>query len=233
MDTSDETCAILVAAGASRRMDGPDKIFAPLLRRPLLTYSLSALSRSPCVDAIVLVLAESSLQRGRRLMSSGEWPKLTAVCAGGRRRQDSVRLGLDRLPPCGWVVVHDGARPLLDEAMIADGLAAARTTGASIAAVPVKDTIKMANVDGLVTRTIDRDHLWSVQTPQIFRRDLLADAHRTVSQDVTDDASMVEMMGASVRIFQGSYENLKVTTPDDLVVARSILSGRRRGDRTL
>ena len=225
------TGAILVAAGASRRMDGTDKIFAPLLRRPLVTYSLSALSRSSCVGAIVLVLAEDSLQRGRRMMRSGEWPKLTAVCAGGGRRQDSVRLGLDRLPPCGWVVVHDGARPLLDGTTIAAGLAAARSTGASVAAVPVKDTIKMADAGGVVTRTIDRERLWAVQTPQIFRRGLLADAHRAIVEDVTDDASMVEMMGASVRIFRGSYENLKVTTPEDLVVAQSILAGRRRGVR--
>ena len=225
------TGAILVAAGASRRMDGTNKIFAPLLRRPLVTYSLSALSRSSCVGAIVLVLAEDSLQRGRRMMRSGEWPKLTAVCAGGERRQDSVRLGLDHLPPCGWVVIHDGARPLLDGTTIAAGLTAARSTGASVAAVPVKDTIKMTDAGGVVTRTIDRERLWAVQTPQIFRRGLLADAHRAIVEDVTDDASMVEMMGASVRIFRGSYENLKVTTPDDLVVAQSILAGRRRGAR--
>jgi 2-C-methyl-D-erythritol 4-phosphate cytidylyltransferase len=139
-----------------------------------------------------------------------------------------VRLGLERLPQCDWVIVHDGARPLLDGETITSGLEAARSTGAAVAAVPVKDTIKMADAHGVVTRTVERDRLWAVQTPQVFRRQLLADAHRSITRDVTDDASMAELIGVSVKVFMGSYDNLKVTTPDDLVVARSILSDRRR-----
>ena len=164
-------------------------------------------------------------------MRSGRWDKPIDVCAGGERRQDSVRLGLERLPECEWVIVHDGARPLLDGDMITAGMEAARPTGAAVAAVPVTDTIKMVDADGVVTRTIERDRLWAVQTPQVFRRQLLIDAHRSVTHDVTDDASMTELIGAGVKIFMGSYDNLKVTTPDDLVVARSILSGRKRAAR--
>lgn len=209
-------------------MTGMDKIFTPLLKQTLITYSLSVINDSPHVSFIVLVLAPGSLERGRRLMRSNRWAKLIDVCAGGERRQDSVRLGLERLPQCDWVIVHDGARPLLDGETIASGLEAARSTGAAIAAVPVKDTIKMADAHGVVTRTVERDRLWAVQTPQVFRRQLLADAHRSITRDVTDDASMAELIGVSVKIFMGSYDNLKVTTPDDLVVARSILSDRRR-----
>ena len=212
-------------------MAGTDKIFSPLFRRPLITYSLSLINDSPQVGAIVLVLAPGSLQRGRRLMRSNKWPKLIDVCAGGERRQDSVRLGLEHLPECDWVIVHDGARPLLDGDTIAAGLEAARHTGAAVAAVPVKDTIKMADADGVVTRTVERHGLWAVQTPQVFRRQLLADAHRKITQDVTDDASMAELMGAGVKVFMGSYDNLKVTTPGDLVMARSILSDRRKAAR--
>ncbi|MCH8206583.1 MAG: 2-C-methyl-D-erythritol 4-phosphate cytidylyltransferase [Chloroflexi bacterium] len=209
-------------------MAGTDKIFTPLLKRPLISYSLSVMNDSPQVSSIVLVVSPKSLERGRRLVRSQRWAKLRDVCAGGERRQDSVRMGLERLPECEWVIVHDGARPLLEAGMICTGLRAARTTGAAVAAVPVKDTIKMADADDVVTQTIERDRLWAVQTPQVFRRKLLVEAHRSITQDVTDDASMAELMGASVKVFMGSYDNLKVTTPDDLTMARSVLASRRR-----
>lgn len=228
VDKGDVAGVIVVAAGESRRMAGADKIFAPLLKRPLITYSLSVINDSPHVSCMVLVVSPRSLERSRRLVRTEHWAKMRDVCAGGERRQDSVRLGLERLPECEWVIVHDGARPLLEAGMIDAGLQAASTTGAAVAAVPVKDTIKMTDADDVVTRTIERDRLWAVQTPQVFRKELLIEAHRSITQDVTDDASMAELIGAHVKVFMGSYDNLKVTTPNDLTVARSVLANRRR-----
>jgi 2-C-methyl-D-erythritol 4-phosphate cytidylyltransferase len=217
--------AIVVAAGESRRMGGVDKIFVPLMGQPLIAYSLKALNELPQVDDIVLVLSSASVERGRRLVEANGWRKVRDVCIGGQRRQDSVQRGLERLPDSEWVIVHDGARPFIDADMVLQGLAEARQTGAAIAVVPVKDTIKEAR-DGLVSHTLPRDRLWAVQTPQVFRRELLEEAHRRISDDVTDDASMIERLGGKVRIFAGSYYNIKVTTPEDLPIAEAILGAR-------
>ena len=219
--------AIVVAAGESRRMAGVDKIFALLEDRPLISHSIEVFQGLDLVTDVVLVLSPGSIDRGRRLIEAEGWSKVRDVCAGGDRRQDSVRNGLERLPECQWVVVHDGARPFIDEGLVARGLEEARPTGASVAGVPVKDTIKSASPDGVVKRTLQRDELWAVQTPQIFRRQLLEDAHRRISEDVTDDAAMVEALGVKTKIFMGSYQNIKITTPEDLVLAEAIARSRQ------
>ena len=218
--------AIVVAAGSSRRMEGPDKTFAPLLGRPLLSYCLMALHSSSVVSSIVLVLSRNNLAKGRELVESNQWDKVDQLCTGGHRRQDSVSNGLRYLSDCEWVLVHDAARPLLDEDLIQRGLSAALEAGAAVAAVPVKDTIKVTDSQGLVVDTPSRDTLWAAQTPQIFRRDLLEQAHRQISETVTDDARMVELIGRRVKVFQGSYDNLKVTTPEDLTIVEAILAAR-------
>ena len=128
-----------------------------------------------------------------------------------------------------WVIVHDGARPCVSGAMIETGLAEARKTGAAVAAVPVNDTIKRAGRDRVVTKTLERDGLWAAQTPQVFRTNLLVAAHREVSANVNDDATMVERTGVRVRLFMGSFDNIKVTTTDDFRAAESILRARGRG----
>ena len=217
---------IVVAAGDSRRMAGVDKIFVPLMGRPLISYSLEVLQGAPQVRAIVLVLADHNLERGRTLVEENGWHKVGDVCRGGERRQDSVRRGLDRLPDPEWIIVHDGARPFIDLDLVARGLKEAGYTGAAVAAVPVKDTIKSANAEFQVTQTLPRDGLWAVQTPQVFRRQMLDEAHRHIDEEVADDASMVERAGGKVRIFMGSYYNIKVTTPEDVPVAEAILTSR-------
>ena len=222
--------AIVVAAGASRRMGDIDKIFAPLNGLPLIAHSLHVLNSLDCVKQIVLVLSTSNLERGGELVASKSLSKVTDVCEGGPRRQDSVFNGLNRLDKWDWTVVHDGARPLLTEAILLRGLASAGETGAATAAVQVKDTIKIVEEDGMVAPTPARDRLWAVQTPQIFAHDLLRNAHESINADVTDDASMVEIIGGKVKVFEGSYENIKVTTPEDLVFAESFL--RQRPART-
>lgn len=219
--------AIVVAAGSSQRMGNTDKTFAPVLGRPLVSYSVQALHDSPLVGEIVLVLSASNLDQGRGLVDENRWNKVREVCVGGERRQDSVLIGLDRLRHTGWTIVHDGARPCIDGEMVARGLAEARKSGAAVAAVPVRDTIKTTGPDGVVSRTLDRSGLWTAQTPQVFRTELLLRAHREISDDVTDDASMVEALGVSVSIFTGSNGNIKVTTAEDIPIVEAILEARR------
>jgi 2-C-methyl-D-erythritol 4-phosphate cytidylyltransferase len=148
------------------------------------------------------------------------------ICAGGKRRQDSVRQGLNELDDCDWIIIHDAARPFLTADLIDDGLEAVQTTGAAVAAVPIKDTVKLGGSDMMVSRTLNREELWAVQTPQIFRFDIIAEAHEQVKEDVTDDASMVEQLGRKVRLYMGSYNNIKITTLEDLALAE-LIAGKK------
>ena len=227
-DLDSDVGVVIVAAGASRRMGGVDKILSPVLGRALISYPLAAFNDSERVSSIVLVVSADRLDACRRLVDEQVFHKVD-VCEGGARRQDSVRLGLDRLRSTEWTMVHDGARPMVDAAMIDAGLEAARETGAAIAAVPVKDTIKAAGPDGMVLRTVDREGLWVAQTPQVFRTELLVEAHGRTADDVTDDASMVERMGGRVKLFMGSNDNLKVTSPEDLRLVEALVRARDEG----
>ncbi|HXG42867.1 MAG TPA: 2-C-methyl-D-erythritol 4-phosphate cytidylyltransferase [Dehalococcoidia bacterium] len=215
--------AVIVAAGASTRMDGTDKVRADLGGRPLLAYPLQAFESCPQVDALVLVVSTANLAWARDLTRVLALGKLREVCPGGPRRQDSVRLGLEALGPCDWVLVHDGARPFVSPRLIEDALAAAQDTGAAVPALPLADTVK--EVEGTqVLRTLDRSRLRAIQTPQAFRYTLLLEAHRRARGEATDDAALVEALGATVRVFPGSPYNLKVTTPPDLELARALLA---------
>ncbi len=224
--------AVVVAAGRSTRMGGVDKLFAPLGKWPLLAYPLKVLEESPLVDMVVLVLGHHNLEAGKALVADLGLRKVRHTCLGGERRQDSVQSGLGYLPPCQWVLVHDGARPFLLEELIASALEAAQETGAAVPALPIPDTVKEVEGD-LVVHTHDRHRLYIVQTPQAFAYQLLVEAHRQVKGDVTDDASMVEAMGHKVRVFPGHPWNLKVTTEHDLALARALLAcGGLAGDST-
>ena len=219
----------MVAAGGSSRMGGIDKIFAPLLGIPLLAHVLDQMESFSPIDRIGLVLGPSSVDRGKDLVRQRGYQKIVQVRAGGEQRQDSVRAGLDALntsASCQWVIIHDGARPCLDGPMLQRGLEAARESGAAVAGVPVKDTIKVVTAQGLVADTPPRDTLWAAQTPQVFRFSLLWDARQRCADPVTDDAAMVESLGYPVKMFLGSYENLKATTPEDLDIAALLLQRR-------
>ncbi len=228
MTRDDQIGVVVVAAGSSSRMAGVDKTFAPLLGRPLITHTLDRFEEFSAVSEIVLTLAAASVETGRALVRERGYRKVSRVCAGGLRRQDSVKAGLDSLKPCRWVMVHDGARPGLDTALLQRGLDCVRaaTDAAAIAGVPVKDTIKVVNLDGVIVATPPRSTLWAAQTPQIFAQDLLRRAHDSFTGDATDDAMMVEALGCRATMFLGSYENLKVTTPEDLVVMEAVLRER-------
>ena len=209
-------------------MNGVDKITAHLLGRPLLTYSLERLAQSESIESIVIVVGETNVEDVRDIAMQTPTDKISTICTGGTRRQDSVRRGLEHVGDATHILVHDGARPLIDAPLIARTVKASSRHDAVIAAVPVKDTIKIADDDMTVLETIPRNRLWAVQTPQVFEAGILRTAHRTIDSDVTDDASMVEMLGHEVRLFMGSYENLKVTTPEDIVVAEAILLSRSK-----
>jgi len=218
--------AVIVAAGKSERMGGVDKLMANVGGRPLLGRVVDLFQECELVDEIVVVLGEGSIEQGRVLASEFGWSKVSQICLGGSRRQDSVKEGLKRLVDCQWAVIHDGARPLLDMALIERGLTEAKEAGSAVAAVPVKDTIKLASSDGFVQDTPRRENLWLVQTPQIFRFDLIWQAHEEISEDVSDDATMAEKLGHKVKLYMGSYENIKITTPDDLALAGIILENK-------
>lgn len=211
---TDSVGAIIVAGGASTRA-GVDKIWAPLGGQPLVAHALLAL-QGPPVSQLVLVVAASAIVRARELVA--EHALAARVCIGGATRQASVRAGLAALGPCDWVIVHDGARPLLTRDVVARGLEAARQCGAATAAVPARDTIKVVE-HGYVQATPDRGRLVIVQTPQVFHYGLLVRAHADATGDETDDAVLVERLGHPVAVFAGANDNLKVTTPEDLAVA--------------
>lgn len=221
--------ALILGAGASQRMGGLDKVFAQVAGKPLLAHSIEVFQECPSIDEIVLVLSEANLGLGRRLAEEEGWSKLRQICCGGPRRQDSVWEGLKLLGGFSWVVIHDGARPLVTQDLIQQGLEAAYQSGAAIAAVPVVDTIKAVDAEGMVERTLSRNRLWAAQTPQVFRLDLIKEAYRQAKEEFTDDAALLERLGHSVRVYMGSYQNLKVTTPEDLALAEALLEMRTQG----
>jgi 2-C-methyl-D-erythritol 4-phosphate cytidylyltransferase len=205
---------------------GSDKLWAELCGKPLISWPLRAFSASGAIDELIVAVSEASRERMTRLVE--ELGIGARLVPGGARRQDSVRAALEAATDSEWVVVHDGARPILTGKLIEDGLAAAASTGAAIAAVPVVDTVKEV-IDGEVRTTLDRDNLWAVQTPQVFRTSLLRAAHAAFSDDVTDDAGLVEALGTPVHVYMGAYENVKVTTPGDLKIAAALMHARSGG----
>ena len=220
-----KTGVVIVGAGSSQRM-GRDKVFISLAGKPLLAWSVDFCQTCKLVDQIAIVLNEAKLDLGRKLAAERGWSKVLEICAGGKRRQDSVRQGLNELEDCDWVVIHDSARPFLTTDLIRDGLEAAQVTGAAVAAVPIKDTVKLGGSDMMVSKTLNRQELWAIQTPQVFRFDIIAEAHEQIKEDVTDDASMVEHLGRKVKLYMGSYNNIKITTPEDLALAE-LIAGKR------
>ena len=212
--------AIIVAAGESRRMGGTDKVFAPLGGKPVLARVIDTFQKCKLVDQIVVVVNAKNIEKCRKLVAEKRWSKVSDVCAGGRLRQDSVAAGLKWLN-CQWVVIHDGARPLVTKDLIERGLKAAKETGAAVAAVPVTDTIKLADDDRIVHQTPPRKNLWAVQTPQVFRVDIITRAYKQVKGEATDDASLVEGLGYRVKLYMGAYDNIKITNPDDLLIAEA------------
>ena len=224
--------AIVPAAGAGKRLGlGINKAFAVLRGAPLIVHCLRMLAQTELVAEAIVVLAPAEVDEGRTLLASYQaeyFPTLPIkVVAGGKERQDSVANALAAVPAdAAYIAVHDGARPFAGRAVFARTLAAAKEQGAAIAAVPVKNTIKVVDANGVVVDTPVRSTLVAVQTPQVFRAQLLKDAYAHLAAHpaaVTDDASVVELLGHKVVVAVGRYENIKITTPEDLVLAEHFL----------
>ena len=223
--------AIIPAAGEGRRMGGAvEKQFLQLQGVPVLAHTLGVFDNSPEVDDVVLVVAPQQRQALKEHVL-GPYPcrKLIGVVDGGSERQESVASGLEAVPgDCELVVVHDGVRPLVSVDLLGAVLKAANEHGAALAAIPAGDTVKRAE-ESVVVETLKRETIWLAQTPQAFQASLLRSAYEKAFRDkimVTDDAALVENLGVSVHLVPGSPENIKVTTPTDLVVAEAILAKR-------
>jgi 2-C-methyl-D-erythritol 4-phosphate cytidylyltransferase len=218
--------AVVPAGGRGVRM-GRKKPGIVLAGQPVLRWALDALGRLAEVAGIVVAVPAEDVAAWRRRLAACR--KVRAVVAGGAERQASVLRGLEAVPAdVQWIVVHDGARPCLTTALARRVLDAAREHGAAIAALPVAETIKRG-VDEWVKETVDRHGLWSVQTPQAFAASLLRQAHRRAAAEGitgTDDAALVERLGAPVRLVPGLAVNLKITRPEDLRLARALLRTR-------
>jgi 2-C-methyl-D-erythritol 4-phosphate cytidylyltransferase len=213
--------AIIPAAGGSTRMAGVDKLFVTLGGRPLLSWCVETLEKRADVAEIVIAVAAERMASVHLMSRDRGWTKARLV-PGGFRRQDSVAAALRILGDVGWVLVHDGDRPFLTDALVEASMSAARVTGVAVACVPLKDTVKAVGEDGVVLSTPARESLRAVQTPQVFRADIIRHAYADIEETVTDDAMLAERLGYTVRVSSGSYDNLKVTTPDDLLVAEAI-----------
>jgi 2-C-methyl-D-erythritol 4-phosphate cytidylyltransferase len=228
MSNKEKVAAIIAAGGDSQRMGGIDKLFAPINGRPVLARVIDTFQACKLIDQIIIVMSSKNIEQARRLVAAEGWSKVRDVCLGGKQRQDSVAEGLKRLKYGEWVVIHDGARPLVTIDLIEKGLEAAKETGAAVAAVPITDTIKVAGVGEIVRQTLPRQNLRAVQTPQVFRIDVIQNTYRHVFGDVTDDASLVEKAGYKVKLYPGSYDNIKITTSADLAMAEAIWKSHER-----
>jgi 2-C-methyl-D-erythritol 4-phosphate cytidylyltransferase/2-C-methyl-D-erythritol 2,4-cyclodiphosphate synthase len=218
---NNKVSAIVVAAGYSTRI-GKDKIFELLGKKPILAWSVDLLENHESIEQIVLVLNQDNVQRGQKLADERAWSKVTDICLGGKRRQDSVKNGLNNVTRSDWVLIHDGARPFLSHDLIDRGLEAARKTGAALATIPARNTIKLSEDESTVKMTLERKQLWEAQTPQIFKSTIIKDAYKRITEDVTDDATLAEKAGYKVKMYTGSDKNIKITTSEDLSIAKSI-----------
>ena len=224
-----DVAALIVAAGQGTRFGGDlPKVFVDLAGSPLFLWSLRAYDACPQIARSLLAVSEDHLGRAQQICSAASLTKPCSVIPGGRRRQDTVLAGLEalRADPPDIIAIHDGARPLIDPDTIARSIALATEAGACVTAAPVSDTIKQAGEDGAVIQTPDRSALWRAQTPQTFRFAILFECYQRAFREgweVTDDASVLERCGHSVRINPGPDTNIKITTMDDLRHAEALL----------
>lgn len=227
------TCsAVVVAAGSARRMEGVDKVLAFLGELPVLVHTLYAFQDCPACSEVVVVTREDLLVEVSRLCRLYDLNKVTKVVVGGAERIHSVWAGLQEVrPDAELIAIHDGARPLVSQEVLEAVVARAGVTGAAAPAVPVTDTIKRGE-EGLALETVDRSSLWAVQTPQVFEAGLIRAAIKKAVDDgenLTDDCAAVERLGMKVSLTTGSRENIKITTPFDLLMGEAILEARVTG----
>ncbi|TSB44645.1 2-C-methyl-D-erythritol 4-phosphate cytidylyltransferase [Alkalicoccobacillus porphyridii] len=221
---------VIPAAGQGKRMRaGKNKQFIVLNQIPLIAYTLKVFEEDEWCKQIILVANESEVDAMQAIVDTHQISKVSKITVGGEERQQSVYEGVKQLTgPDEIVLVHDGARPFIRKASIHRLVQAAKDAGSAVVAVPMKDTVKRV-VNGTIEETINRSSLWSVQTPQAFWRDALLAGHKKAEEQdfkATDDASIMEWIGAKVVVVEGDYSNLKITTPEDLLMAEAIIRKR-------
>ena len=225
--------AVIVAAGSARMMEGIDKVLAPLGELPVLVHTIYSFQDCPRFDEIVVVTREDLLVEVSRICKDFQLDKVSKVVVGGRERTDSVLAGLREVrPDADLIAIHDGARPLAPQQVLEEVVERAAETGAAAPAIPVTDTVKRAR-EGLIEETVDRSELWTVQTPQVFEAGLIRAAVEKAVVDgesLTDECGAVERLGMKVSLTTGSKENIKITTPFDLILGEAILEARVRGE---
>lgn len=225
-------CAIVLAAGVGKRMksDTP-KQFMKLGDKPVVYYSLKAFEES-FIEEIVLVTGENEIEFCQEeIVKKYGFTKVKAVVAGGAERYLSVYEGLKACGTCDYVYIHDGARPFVDERMMESAYGAVEEFGACVIAVKAKDTVKIADENGIILNTPDRNRVWQMQTPQVFDYQMIKEAHEIIIHrtdlPITDDAYVYEcVFGKPIKLVEGSYENIKITTPEDMEIANVFLSKR-------
>lgn len=225
--------ALIVAAGNATRMQGIDKQFLELDGVPVLLRTVMEFANSPWIQEIVIATKEENIPIVFSMLKEYNVPKIKDIVCGGKTRADSVVSALQRVSKeSEWVAIHDGARPLVTSQVIETTLHKAFEYGAAATGVKVKDTIKQVNQEQQIVSTPERSTLWAVHTPQIFKTIDYKNALATVpnSQNFTDDCKLMEEAGTPVYMVEGSYENIKITTPEDIILAEAILKGRKNHD---
>ena len=219
------TTAIILAAGKSKRMGGVDKAFLSLVNKPMLAWSLIAFERCPQIDRIVLVVRKDQLVASKAVVKMFGISKLDKIVSGGSKRQESVAAGLAACDlDTRIVVVHDGARPMVTSDLVSEVVKAAKKSPAVTVGRPMTDTVKLCEKGTVVTKSVDREKLWTVQTPQAFQmKELRAACKALGSKEVTDDCMAVELNGGVVKILENLKPNFKITTVEDLQLAATLL----------
>ncbi len=222
--------AVIVSAGNSTRMGGINKQFLEIDGVPVIAHSISAFQKSEYVDEIVIVTRESDIEEIQNLVNKYNFTKVTAIVCGGETRQLSVFNGVIKTSDNSAIVaIHDGARPLVSDKVITETIKMASEYGAAATGVKVKDTVKVVDCNDNIIETPDRTYMRFIQTPQVFKKSLYLDAVKTVenSKDFTDDCKLLEAYGKTVKFVDGDYENIKITTPEDIELAENYL--KRKG----
>jgi 2-C-methyl-D-erythritol 4-phosphate cytidylyltransferase len=217
--------AIVVAAGRGRRFGHKaSKAVVKLNSRPAIVYSLAVLNAHPQIKEIIIAANPANIRALRNIIKLYKITKATKVILGGKERRDSVANGLQAISPqADFVLIHDAARPFITKKLVTSVIEEAARSGAAIAAVAVKATIKKVAGSFIVEKTLDRKSLWEAQTPQVFKKDLILKAYKRFKrQEATDDAMLAERLGAKVSVVPASYSNIKITTPEDLLIAKGI-----------
>jgi len=221
--------AIVAAAGRGKRLNisfykTESKPFIKIKKRPILYYTLKCFENNPLIEKIILVIRREDLKKAKNLVYKEDLKKIKKIITGGKTRRLSVERGLNLIDKdTELILIHDGVRPFINQHFIDKLISQAKRFGAAVLGVPLKSTIKEIKKNLFVKETLNRERIWEIQTPQVFKKDLILKAYKNFRGNSLDDAQLVERLGARVKLIRGSYFNIKITTPEDLIFAEAIL----------